>query len=345
MAFFECTIGGGGDGVSLIVSCSSVFAGAVITADNGDDVFTEVCPSVSPYTVKFEGIPTGTYTISGDAMGVTFQTTFTVLDYETNLAAIPDGATATPTDDITTLLYCAGIFDKNYTTISQVLADTTSLLAIISDSNAVDYLVRSTTWASDVCSDSTAMTYIGANNYCANTLLNDDTWRDAIVDSSYIESVLNVKVPTMTSNSSPSGQCSASSWYTYNNAGQIWYAFDGNDSTCWWTEAKSGSSPNGWIQYMFPNNVKVYGVMFINDNSHPIQKVMSLQASTTGSGTYDVLTNGEQSTPSGGATYKFSVLPNQEYKYYRLHVYSTGTISGYYIQGLLTLQFYGRRDV
>lgn len=344
MAFFECSIGGSsGDGVSLIVSCSSAFAGAVITADNGDDVFTEICPSVSPYTVKFEGIPTGTYTISGNAMGVTFQTTFTVLDYETNLAAIPDGATATPTDDITTLLYCAGIFDKNYTTISQVLADTTSLLAVISDSNAVDYLVRSTTWAIDVCSDSTAMTYIGANNYCANTLLNDDTWRDAIVDSSYIESVLNVKVPTMTSNSTPSGQCSASSWYTYNNGGPIWHAFDGNNDTHWWTEVGSGSSPSGWIQYEFTSAVKVYGVVLYNDNSYPVQKIVSCQAANSGS--FTTLTDGEQALPSGERTYKFSVNPSEAYTKYRLNVYSTTMASTYYIQGITELQFYGRRDV
>ena len=39
----------------------------------------------------------------------------------------PNGATVTPTDDVQTWLHCANIFDKSYTTISEVVADTTTL--------------------------------------------------------------------------------------------------------------------------------------------------------------------------------------------------------------------------
>ena len=63
---------------------------------------------------------------------------------------IPDGRTVTPTDDIQIWLNCANIWDKTYTTLAEVLADTTTLLALINSPNAVDYMVRSTTWAVSV---------------------------------------------------------------------------------------------------------------------------------------------------------------------------------------------------
>jgi hypothetical protein len=277
-----------------------------------------------------------------------------------SLQQLPNGKTVTPTDDIQKWLNCAGIFDKaTYTTLADVLADSTTLLALMSSNNASDYLVRSTSWATasglvptmtsnttpsgvvsasqenassaykaykafdndnstgwyvndevstnqwigydfgtavtvrrvkvrpqyynyarlkniniqysddgsvysgnneflvpnadqdneyiltdtgshrywrmfvsddygstigcaelqfytcpetvGICDNSTAMTDIGANNYCANTLLDDATWCDAICNSTYFESVLNVKVPTMTGNTTPSGTCFASS--------------------------------------------------------------------------------------------------------------------------------------
>lgn len=253
MAYFECTIGGSsGEGVSLVVECSSSFAGSVITADNGVDSFSETCPSVSPYTVKFEGIPIGTYTISGEAEGQTFTTQFTVLDYSTTLSSTPDGATVIPTDDIQTWLHCANIWDKNYSTISQVLADTTTLLALVSSNNAADYMARSTTWASDVCANQTAMGYIGNNDYCADKLLDDSTWRTAIVASTYFESVLTVKVPTMTSYTTPSGQVV---YYTTISSDPAWRVFDGSDSS---TGCYSSNSQNGYVGYQFTEDVKIY---------------------------------------------------------------------------------------
>lgn len=128
--------------------------------------------------------------------------------YSSSGPTIPDGSTVTPTDDVQTLLNCADIWDKAYTTISQLLADTTSLLAVITDNNAVDYLVRSTTWASDVTGDSTAMTDIGADNYASNTLIADSTWRSAIKSSAYYDNVANDKIPTMSDNTTPSGVAS-----------------------------------------------------------------------------------------------------------------------------------------
>lgn len=256
MAYFECTIGGAsGDGVALIVQCDANFAGSTITADNGEDIFTETCPSVSPYTVRFEGIPTGTYTISGVSQGQTFTTQFTVLDYETTLNATPEGATVLPINDVQIWLHCANIFDKNYTTISEVLADNTSLITLISSNNAVDYMVRSTGFATEVCANQTAMGYIGNNDYCADTLLADATWCEAICNSDYFESVLTTKVPTMTSNTVPSGKCYCDGYSAYNANYAPWKAFDGISTTGWmWNTG----GVNHYIGYQFANPIKIY---------------------------------------------------------------------------------------
>ena len=64
-----------------------------------------------------------------------------------NRRQIPDGRTVLPTDDIQIWLNCADIWDKTYTTLAEVLADTDTLLALITSNNAVDYLVRSKTFA------------------------------------------------------------------------------------------------------------------------------------------------------------------------------------------------------
>ena len=255
MAWFECTTGASsGNGVALIVTTDASFAGSNITASNGEDTFTQQCPSSAPYVVTFEDIPTGTYTISGVTGGQTVSKTFVVSDYNFEFHGTPTGSTATPVNVIQTWLHCADIWNKNYTTINQVLADTSTLLALISSNNAADYMARSTSWASSVCANQTAMGYIGNNNYCANKLLADSTWRNAICNSTYMESVLNVKVPTMTSNTTPSGNVIAS----YEQSGNYAYkAFDGNDNTFWNTYGSGDPTANQWIGYSFTRAVGV----------------------------------------------------------------------------------------
>ena len=58
---------------------------------------------------------------------------------------IPDGSTVLPTDDVQIWLHCANIWDKNYTTMSQVLMDSDTQHTLMTTDNAVDYMIRSTT--------------------------------------------------------------------------------------------------------------------------------------------------------------------------------------------------------
>lgn len=176
---------------------------------------------------------------------------------------IPNGKTVTPTDDIQTWLNCGGIFHKSYTTLSEILNDSYSLMFLIGEPNAVDYMVRSTTWVSDIVADSNAMKMIGGNDYCSITLLANSTWRNAICNSTYFESVLNVKVPQMTSNTSPSGEAFASS--AYNATYAAWKAFDRNKTASgyYWSTA-SGQITNQYLGYIFNKTVGIYKVEITN---------------------------------------------------------------------------------
>lgn len=326
----------GGDGADLVVTCSDAFAGTTISCTDGTTTFTEICPSTSPYEVTFESIPTGTWTISGFANGQTFSTTVTILDFTAELHFIPEGSTVTPTDDIQTWLNCANIWDKTYSTISQVLSDTATLLALISNSNAVDYMVRSTTWASDVCADSTAMTYIGTNDYCADSLLSDPTWLNLINNSSYFENVLNIKVPTMTSNTSPSGEASASNAVSGYEA---YKAFDGSAAPSASSGWASGSSSfPQWVQYMFTTlvNVRRMSIIFNRINT---QSTITISASNDGISFVD-LEEGISVTGSNEEIVGFADN-TENYMYYRVSITSQTRTQGS-IGQIDSLQFNGR---
>ncbi len=343
MAYFHCLIGGGssGGGYTLTVTCDPNFAGTTIICTDGVTTLTKTCPSVSPYEVEFEIPNGGTWTVSGTISGSTFTASIDIHD-ELELIAIPDGSTVTPTDDIQTWLKCGGIFDKSYTTLNEVLADSTTLLALMSDDNAVDYLVRSTTWASGITADSTAMTDIGANNYCANTLLADSTWLTAICNSTYFESVLNVKVPTMTSNTTPSGECFGdsinASTYTY------FKAFDKNRTDTYWVSASS-AFPH-YCGYDFGEPTKISVAVFNNvpGNHLPYSiKTYKIQGSNESktSGYVD-LTDSLVNTNTDSDDVIIALNNNTAYRYYRIYV-----INGFDTVrcDIGEINFYGRADV
>lgn len=408
--------------------------------------------------------------------------------YTVHLNIIPDGSTVTPVNDIQTWLHCGDIWDKDYTTLNEVLADNTTLLALISSNNAVDYMVRSTEWATgvglvpvmtsyttpvgeviassdygvnyegwkafdgtntgpqdawvsnngkyanewlgyhftspvivggvyiqnrnvtsssihamktgklqgsndggtwvdiqnltnsstdanaetfipisntiaysyyrvyvltvnsttNVCfgrlqfntitivGNQIAMGYIGNNNYCANKLLSNSTWLDAICNSEYFGSVLNVKVPTMTSNTTPSGVASIKG-----GASTAYKAFDGNTADA--APSISNATLPAWIQYQFPSAVKIY--KFVNSDEGFSQNLSYLyakykiEASNDGSNYTEILS--EQTLPSTGKRIEHRFSNPSAYKYYRFSITgksSSNTKNVYFAEH----QYYGR---
>ena len=338
MAYFHCLIGGGssGGGYELTVTCDADFAGTTITCTDGVTTLTETCPSSSPYEVVFVIPNGGTWTVSGIVSGSTCTASIDIPD-ELELIAIPDGSTVTPTDDVQIWLACAGIRDKSYTTLNEVLADSTTLLALMSDDNASDYLVRSTTWASGITADSTAMTDIGANNYCANTLLADSTWLIAIANSTYFENVVNIKIPTMTSNTTPSGECFGSSVLS----GFYYFrAFDNissNDNK-WVAQTASNQS----IGYDFGSAKRIYYAVLTNESgqySNQGAKSFKIQDSDDKSTWHD--SSAMETAVQSGAKIVILTEPVTN-RYWQAYV--SDNFGGSYIS-VDELQFYGRADV
>ena len=249
---------------------------------------------------------------------------------------IPDGATVTPTDDVQTWLNCANVWDKSYTTISEVVADTTTLNTLIANENANDYLVRSTTWASDVCSNESAMTYIGLNDYCANKLLANSTWLEAICNSAYFEKVLNKSVPTLTSKTgSDGGEAEASNYY---NVGfEAFRAFDNNSNNFW---AAKSEVTSGWIQYKFVNPVNVKKVKLKNSQYQGGQvNTFKIECSDNGVNwkSTNIITSTNKAV-SGTSLYNINL---QKALYWRLTVLTTVNAN----INIDELQFYGREEV
>lgn len=231
--------------------------------------------------------------------------------YAIELNAIPVGSTVTPVNDIQIWLHCANIWDKAYTTLDQVLADAGTLQALIASNNAADYMARSTDWASD-----------------SNVGL----------------------VPTMTSNTTPSGVASASSYYstTY----EPWKAFNGttiNVDDCWFS---SSGTANSYLCYQSVSPFKCTKVKLVNRSGtsslYPVN-TFKIQGSNDGTTWIDltgVLTNTNKSA-NGASTY--DINNNGSYLYHRILVLTSWnpdgtTVTNQYV-AIGELQFYPKPGI
>ena len=240
-------------------------------------------------------------------------------------------------------LYCGEIYDKNYSTVSQVVADSTTLNALIASNNASDYLKRSTDFASDICASSAAMTAIGLDNYCSDALLSDSTWLAAICGSTYFESILNAKVPTMTGTTTPSGEAICNNFYNNNQSYAPWKAFDGIISSSNYWRTNDNSIP-AYVGYKFTSALKVYKATlasYTNTTTGPNTKAFKIQGSNDNSTWTDLgsYTHTPSTTPQ-----PFVISGNDTaYQYYRCYI--TSNWPGTQVGNVSELQFYGRVDV
>lgn len=316
--------------------------GATVTIKDSNNVTVgTVTLSATNATGVFNATKADTYTFSATYNGKVYSEELSVTQeivYTLQISTIPEGATVTPANDIQIWLHCAGIYDKAYTTLDEVLADNTTLLALISDNNAVDYMVRSTTWATSVCANSTAMGYIGNNDYCADLLLGDSTWCNAICNSTYFESVLNVKVPTMTSNTTPSGEVI----YSYSHPSYVanyYKAFDSN--------ATDGASFTGGIGYKFTSKVAVrkinFDEYFYLANQMPSNPGTIYFEGSNDNSNWTRLTtvNVTFASQSWVRNQGASFVNDTKYQYYRIRIASAPLNESTYVQWD-EVQFYGR---
>lgn len=243
---------------TINVTYDNDFRGTSITCTQGGTTITKTAPS-GGNTMAFYPPTTGTWVIEGTVGGSPYSTNASVTSLSTpvpvSLETIPDGSTKTPTDDVSIWLACAGIKDKSYTTLSQVIGDSETFNALLGDSNACAYMARSTTFASTLCADQYSMNLIGQYDVCCDALLADSTWASAIANSTYWESVLQPLVPKMTSDTTPSGEASASRELTNFDA---WKAFNPSENYGWVAVGSSRIyAVDDWLEYEFPDDVLV----------------------------------------------------------------------------------------
>ena len=185
------------------------------------------------------------------------------------------------------------------------------------------------------CDNATAMSYIGLNNYASNILLADSDWLEAICNSTYKESVLNVKVPTMTSNTTPSGTASQSSTYSDDvNTYGAWKAFDGVDSSAGTLKSNDAYGTSKYIGYAFTSSKKIKSI-YIKGSS----RLYTFKLVGRNSGSWEDI--GSEQSFNGEGTYTYASNENT-YSEYRI-LCLTGLANS--PLGFNTIQFYGRTDV
>ena len=345
--------GSGGDLKPFIVNftCDSGFIGKTVTMEfQGTPHAGETVDNVSG-TVASDGTLTlypmhdglWKYYATSDASGY-HEGTITLEkwgNYPVELGDTPNGATVTPTDDVQTWLHCANIWNKSYTTISEVVADTTTLNTLIANENANDYLVRSTTFATDICSNESAMTYIGLNDYCANKLLADSTWCTAICDSPHFKKVLIVRVPKMISNTAPSGEITCGSEWSSDFSGLN--VFNANQDDNWLCE-DNVISDNAWVGYRFTKNVCVKKV-YVKNCTIELYKTDKFTVYGSKTEEWNGVKLGEFNINVAEQEITVNLdKNNNEYLYYRIYINPLLSTNNYMRCGLNTVQFYGREE-
>ena len=331
----------GGGGQFVIIAKGKSYEGQTVTATKGTKSKSAVITSGVARIPVDEG---GVWTLTLSS-GETFNTPNMTYYGEYEVALLPNGSTVTPTNDIQVWLNCAGL-NKSYTTMSEVLADTNTLSALISNNNASDYLARSTTWASDICSNESAMTYIGLNDYCANKLLADSTWLTAICNSAYFKKVLNIKVPNLISNTGDDGGIASAS-SQWNDTSFPYLAFNGDTSK---TQGWSANTENAgeWLNYEFPTAIKPYvfdyksGNFIYNYTNNKALKAFKIQGSNDGTD-YTDLTD-EIECPDINLHSQVLLTKNLNVSYKHIRLYITQKTGTYAFNGVAVLQFYGREE-
>jgi hypothetical protein len=320
-------------------------ADATVTCSKGSEEYTA---TGSPYT--FTVHESGDWVIEGTRSGITETQTVTITtngqSESVTLTILPDGSTVTPTDSIPTLLHCADIWDKSYTSIGEVLDDNDSLLKILTTDNSIDYLVRSTTYASSVTADSDAMSMIGSYDYASDTLLADSTWATAIANSAYYSSVTNIYVPKMTGDTTPSGVAFDSGHYSTKSA---YYPFAQNNSITW----TGLTTLPAYVGYKFTRAVlvKICKVVFQNgiNGDDTSTWVTSATYKYQGSNdnsvwsdlTSDITVSDQHNNTSGVVT---SLNNNSDYSYIRFYLTQETNYDSGSKGHVQALQFYGREN-
>ncbi len=339
--FYHTTIGGD---IHINVTYDDSFVGSVFHLTNGDKVYNKTATSAGgtlSWIVNEEGDWTVWVSVGGTRFELAFNNVQHGQTYSDKMYAILDGATALPINDISKWLMCSvDTVSVKYTTLAQVLADTTVLNTLLGNENANKYLIRSTGFATDCCANEDFMTYLGLkDDALVYQFLNDETWLNAICNSQYFESILTKSVPVMTSDTSPQGRAFATDTYSTNNP---YKAFDKDTGTRWLSNTTVANSVDLGIGYIFVEPIICKLFKFTISSNAPISEIQyTIQGSNDGSNWTDLT---EKFTDVPKTEFATHIIDNNvAYSRYRMHITkqqgsTTSTRCGY----MNVMNFYGR---
>lgn len=330
MNYFECVAAnhGGGSSNTITITCDSGFAGVTLTCTDGNDTYTKVCPSVSPYTVDFENLAAGDWTISGTVQGTSYSKVVSISDsYATTLESGFSWATWV---DLSQNYHSA-----DYNSLADVFADEGALRELMTIHACCDYLIDAVTEDLDViddfCANDTAMKWIGLRDYVCDGLTAINGVEAKFLTSEYWERYLKDHVPTMTSNTAPYGEVVKTDIYGSNVDGYM--AFDGNDSTYWY--GNGGTAKKIGYHFTTPICVKrIYIKPAVSGTTSRV-KTYKVQGSNDGTNWVDIYSGAFSSVDAQEVEIENSA-------YYMYYCAECNAANAGDITGVITLQFYGR---
>ena len=170
------------------------------------------------------------------------------------------------------------------------------MTAVIASETAMTAVIASETAMTAVIASSTAMTAVAASETALNAIGINTTAMSAMMASATAVTTLdsgNKTIPTMTSNTTPSGVCSAPN---INPTYPAWKAF--NKSTADQCIFGVGNVANSWIAYTFPKRTFVYKCDFYCKSVDTCVKDYKVEYSENGS-TWVVAKSGTRDNSAG----------------------------------------------
>lgn len=336
MAFFDCQIvqgGASGTGIPLIVTCSEDFAGKIITATDGTTTLTKICPSTSPYTVQFDLVNTGSWTVSGVIEGQTYSETIAVTEYQLSLET---------GFSFKTWISRGGLDPDDYASLSAVFADEEAVRRLMLVHASADYLIDCVTdditVIDDFCANDTAMKWLGLCDYVCDGLTAITGVEAKLLASTYWERYLKDHVPVMTSNSTPYGTVTSSSIYSAGYEG--YKAFDGDDTSMFIGNTlvqSTTATADVELTYQFTSPTLVKKFLVKYPSARPVTKVI-VSGSNDGSNFTPLIT---VNNPASGTA--ISIPNDNYYLFVKATITSRTDEAGVYLPQINTVQFYGRQ--
>lgn len=242
-------------------------------------------------------------------------------------------------DDILELLYTnAGEFNLP-TTLEDLIDDGAVFSWVLNSTKNVDYIVENpNTFRNLIINNKNAMECIGSNEYAGDKMIQNKEWREAILESDYLEdfNIGATTVPIMTSNTTPEGEAFIS---YLGDSPEPFTCFDGDDTSAAYIGRPN--TLNGYIGYKFSEKVTPYYVAILNyyDYSNYFSNI-KIQGLNENDEWID-LTDVVNINYSGWSYIKLKT--NEAYsKYQSLRVLQTTDKGSAYYAGAYTIQFYCR---